>query len=147
NGKHRVVAAVRNAGASCVPGAGTVLWSWAGPAGVTACTAACSDTLVFATGGFPEKELLAIRADGSGDVTKSHVVWRTGKGVTYVPSPLYHDGQLYVVNDSGVATCFEAATGKEIWQGRLPGGVSSSRLLVGDRLYVTNEAGKTYILK
>ena len=67
------------------PATGKRLWWCQGPAEVTACTAACSDTLVFATGGFPEKEILAIRADSTGDVTESHVVWRSGKGVTYVP--------------------------------------------------------------
>src|SRR5205807_1159217 len=83
---------------------GKLLWSCAGPAEVTACTPACSDRLVFATGGFPEKELLAVRADGAGDVGKSHVVWRTNKGVAYVPSPLYHRGSLFVVADGGAAT-------------------------------------------
>jgi outer membrane protein assembly factor BamB len=129
------------------PETGKRLWWCTGPAEVTACTAACSDTLVFATGGFPQKELLAIRADGSGDVTQSHVVWRTNKGVTYVPSPLYHDGRLYVVNDGGTATCFEAATGRQLWQERLPGGFSASPVLVGDLLYVTSEAGKTFVLR
>ncbi len=129
------------------PKTGKLLWSCEGPAEVTACTAACSDSLVFATGGFPEKRLLAVRPDGRGDVTKTHVVWRTGKGVTYVPSPLYHDGLLYVVNDGGLATCFEAASGKQVWQERLGGGFSSSPVLAAGRLYVSSEAGKTYVLK
>lgn len=129
------------------PATGKKLWWCAGPAEVTANTVACSDKIVFATGGFPEKELLAIRADGSGDVTKSHVLWRTNKGVTYVPSPLYHDGHLYVVNDGGVASCFEAESGKVVWQDRLPGAFSSSPILVGNLLFITNEAGKTYVLK
>jgi outer membrane protein assembly factor BamB len=102
---------------------------------------------VFATGGFPEREILAIRADGSGDVTKTHIVWRSKKGVTYVPSPLYHDGRLYVVNDNGAATCFDAKTGKELWSERLGGAVTSSPVLVGDLLYVTDEQGWTYVMK
>lgn len=129
------------------PATGRQLWSCGGTAEVTACTVACSDTMVFATGGYPEKELLAIRADGQGNVGKSHVAWRTGKGVTYVPSPLYHDGHLYVVADGGLTTCFEAATGKEVWQGRLTGNFSSSPVLVGNLLYASNEAGKTFVFK
>jgi outer membrane protein assembly factor BamB len=129
------------------PATGKLIWSCAGPAEVTACTAAWSENLVFATGGFPEKNLLAIRADGTGDVTESHIAWRTGKGVTYVPSPLYHAGRLYVVNDAGVATCYEARSGKIIWTDRLAGTFSSSPVLVGDRLYVANEAGRSYVLK
>jgi hypothetical protein len=129
------------------PATGKRLWWCQGPAEVTACTAACSDTLVFATGGFPEKAILAIRADGTGDVTESHVVWRTNKGVTYVPSPLHNDGCLYVVADDGVATCFQAATGKQVWQHRLAGAFTSSPVLVGDLLLATNESGKTFVLR
>jgi outer membrane protein assembly factor BamB len=129
------------------PLTGKLLWSCTGPAEVTANTPAWGEGLVFSSGGFPEKELLAIRADGTGDVTKSHVAWRTGQGVTYVPSPLYHDGRLYVINDTGVATCFEAATGKQVWQERLAGSFSASPVLAGGLLFATNEAGKTYVLK
>jgi outer membrane protein assembly factor BamB len=129
------------------PATGKRIWHCDGPAEVTGCTAACSPSLVFATGGYPERELLAIRADGSGDVTRSHVVWRTGKGVAYVPSPLYHDGLLYVVSDGGVATCFAAQTGRQVWSGRLDGGFSASPVLVGRLLYVTNEAGRTFVLR
>jgi outer membrane protein assembly factor BamB len=129
------------------PRTGKRLWSCEGPSEVTACTAACSDRLVFATGGYPERALLAIRAGGAGDVTQTHVAWRTTRGVTYVPSPLYHGGRLYVVADGGVATCFEAATGKQVWQERLAGAFSSSPVLAGGRLYATNESGKTFVLK
>lgn len=129
------------------PDTGKELWTCFGPAEVTGCTPAYDAKHVFATGGFPEKEILAIRADGAGDVTKSHVAWRSKKGVTYVPSPLYHDGRLYVVNDGGVATCFYASTGEEVWSERLEGAFTSSPVLVGDLLYVTNEQGKTYVLK
>jgi hypothetical protein len=129
------------------PQTGKLIWSCAGPSEVTGCTAACSDKLVFATGGYPEKEILAIRADGAGDVTKSHIVWRSSKGVAYVPSPLYHEGYLYVVADGAMVTCFKAATGEQVWQERLQGGFTSSPVLVRDLLYVTNEAGKTFVLK
>ncbi len=129
------------------PATGKELWKCDGPAEVTGCTPAFGASLVFATGGFPEKELLAVRADGSGDVSKSHVAWRTGKGVAYVPSPLYDAGRLYVIADNGIATCFEAATGEQVWQDRLQGAFTSSPIVAGNLLYVTNEAGKTYVLR
>ena len=129
------------------PDTGNELWKCHGPAEVCGCTPACDDRHVFATGGFPEKEILTVRADGSGDVTRTHVAWRSRKGVSYVPSPLYHDGRLYVVNDNGTATCFDAAAGKELWSERLAGAFTSSPVLVGDHLYVTNEQGRTFILK
>jgi outer membrane protein assembly factor BamB len=64
-----------------------------------------------------------------------------------VPSPLYHEGYLYVVADGAMVTCFKAATGEQVWQERLQGGFTSSPVLVRDLLYVTNEAGKTFVLK
>jgi outer membrane protein assembly factor BamB len=129
------------------PATGKVLWSCDGPAEVTGCTPAFDDKHVFATGGFPEREILAIRADGSGDVTKTHIAWRTKKGVTYVPSPLYHAGRLYVVNDQGMATCFDAKRGREVWSERLGGAFTSSLVLAGDLIYATSEEGKTYVFK
>jgi outer membrane protein assembly factor BamB len=129
------------------PDTGKVLWTCFGPAEVTGCTPAFDDKSVYVTGGFPEREILAIRADGSGDVTKTNVAWRTRKGVTYIPSPLYHAGRLYVVNDTGIATCFNTKNGREVWSERLGGAFTSSLVLAGDHMYATDEAGKTYVFK
>ena len=131
------------------PSNGSTLWYCAGPAEVTACTIAFSDNLVFASGGYPEKELLAIRADGSGDVTDSHVQWRRAKSsdITYVPSPIYQKGRLYSVNDQGIASCFKAEDGTLLWQQRLGSNFSASPTLSGDFLFIPDESGKTYVLK
>lgn len=133
--------------ASYDPQTGKLLWSCEGPAEVTANTLAFSATTVFSSGGFPEKELRAIRGDGKDDVSQSHLAWKTDKGITYVPSPLYHAGLLYLVNDAGIASCIDAESGKQIWQERLQGNFSSSPVLVGNLLYATNEAGQTSIFK
>jgi outer membrane protein assembly factor BamB len=147
-GKPQLLLAGMHDTSSYEPLTGKLIWSCTGPAEVTANTVAFSDNMVFSSGGFPEKELLAIKADGKGDVTKTQVAWqKSGQPVTYVPSPLYHDGRLYVVNDNGIATCFQAADGKQLWQERLDGNFSSSPVLAGDLIYVTNEAGKTFVLK
>jgi outer membrane protein assembly factor BamB len=135
-------------GTTCAydPRTGALLWTCTGPAEVTACTPAFGGGLVFASGGYPGRELLAIRPDGRGDVTATHVAWRTGRGVTYVPTPLFHDGRLYMVNDDGVATCLRAADGAQVWQGRLEGNFSSSPVLSGDRILVSSEEGTTSVL-
>jgi outer membrane protein assembly factor BamB len=146
-GKPQLLVSGMESTTSYAPETGKQIWTCFGPAEVTANTPAFSDQLVFSSGGYPEKELLAIRANGTGNVTRSHVAWRTGKGVTYVPSPIYHAGLLYVVSDDGVTTCFDGKTGKENWKGRLQGNFSSSPVLAGNLLYVTNEAGKTYVFK
>ncbi len=146
-GKPQLLVSGMHSTSSYNPETGKLIWTCSGPAEVTACTLAFNDRLVFSSGGYPEKELLAIRANGRGDISKSHVVWRTGKGVTYVPSPICHKGKLYVVGDNGVTTCFEAETGKQVWQGRLEGNFSASPVCAGDLIFVTNEAGKTYVFR
>ena len=128
------------------PASGEEIWRCDGPTMTCASTIAFSDTHVFASGGYPDKVILAIRADGTGDVTDTHVDWQAKRGVAYVPSPLYHDGRLYVVNDDGIATCFDAESGKQLWKGRLPGGgVTASPVLVDGKIFVTNEAGTTHV--
>ncbi len=131
------------------PLTGEELWRCQGPTEVMANTMAfhAPENLVFASGGYPDKEILCIRADGKGDVTDTHVVWRTKEAVTYVPSPLVHEGRLYVVNDQGIATCFEASAGKVIWKQRLGGSFSASPVLAGGHIYVPNEEGTTFVFK
>lgn len=129
------------------PATGKELWRVFGPSEVAANTMTVGDGLVFSSGGYPEKNLLAIRADGTGDVTDSHIAWKVTRGVTYVPSLLYSDGLLYVVSDDGIASCYEAASGEKQWQKRLAGGFSCSPIQAGDKIYVTNEKGVTYVLQ
>jgi outer membrane protein assembly factor BamB len=95
--------------------------------------------LIFTSGGYPKNHLSAVRADGSGKV-----VWENGSRV-YVPSLLIRNGHLYAVLDAGVAMCWNSATGEEMWKHRLGGTFSSSPVLVGDRIYATNEAGQTFV--
>ena len=128
------------------PMTGKLLWSCAGPAEVTGCAISAGPNLIFASGGYPEKALLAIRATGVGDVTDSHIVWQTTKGVTYVPSPLYHNRRLFVVNDEGIASCFDAASGEVRKTRRLDGNFSASPILGGGHLYIPDEDGTTFVL-
>jgi len=96
---------------------------------------------IFTSGGYPTNHISAIAADGSGKV-----VWKNTTRV-YVPSMLVRDGHLYTVLDAGVAMCWNSETGEELWKGRISGTFSASPVLVGDTIYATNEAGKTYLFK
>ncbi len=129
------------------PDVGTLLWWCDGPADTTAATIATDGELVVASGGYPQKEILCIRGDGEGDVSQSHVEWRTGRNATYVPSPLVHEGRTYIVDDKGIFSCYTTSTGKVLWQQRLGGGFSASPVLCGDRIYLTNETGTTYVVR
>jgi len=127
------------------PAIGDLLWTCDGPSELTSNTMSAGDQLVYASGGYPKKSLLSIRADGSGDVTDTHVVWRKTGKTAYVTSMLLADGLLYMVEDGGEATCFDAATGEVIWQAKLDGDFSSSPVLAGGHVYVVNEAGVAYV--
>ncbi len=59
---------------------------------------------------------LAVRPDGQGDVTETHVDWRATRGLPYVPSPLYYEGRLYLVKNGGLASCLDARTGEYRYQ-------------------------------
>lgn len=97
--------------------------------------------LVFITTGFHQPALLAVRLDGAGDVTKSHVAWRLDRGAPFTPSPLLVGDELYVVNDGGITSCVDARTGEVRWLQRLPGAYSASPVFADGRIYFLNEEG------
>ena len=102
--------------------------------------------LVFLSTGFQSPTLLAVRADGEGDVTRSHVAWRLRRGAPLTPSPILVGDELYVVTDFGIATCVDALTGDVHWQQRLGGNHSASPVFVDGRIYFQNEEGVTTVL-
>lgn len=102
--------------------------------------------LVFITTGFHQPELLAIRPDGSGDVTKTHVAWSLKRGIPFTPSPLIVGDELYVVNDGGIASCIDARSGTMIWQQRLGGTYSASPVFADGRIYFLAEQGATTVI-
>jgi len=105
------------------------------------------DGLVYICTGFMKPELWAIKVDGSGDVSKSHVVWTFDKQVPEISSPLVSAGEVYFVSSKGVATCLDAKTGDQLWQHRLGGNFAASPLLADGKLYFTSQEGVTTVLK
>ena len=101
---------------------------------------------VFICTGFQQPSLLAIRVDGRGDVTKSHVIWRRDRGAPLTPSPLLVGEELYLISDNGIATCLDASTGKEHWQQRIGGNHSASPLYADGRIYFLSEDGQSVVI-
>jgi outer membrane protein assembly factor BamB len=95
-----------------------------------------------------ERPMLALKAGGRGDVTRSHVLWSFSSGPD-VPTPVTDGTYVYVVNDRGITFCLDARTGKEIYgRERLrPGTYSGSPVLADSKIYVTNEDGVTSVFK
>ena len=103
--------------------------------------------LAYICTGFQQPSLLAVRVDGRGDVTQSHVVWKLNQGVPLTPSPLLVGEDLYLINDNGIATCLDAKTGKENWKVRVGGNHSASPLYADGRIYFLSEDGESVVIE
>jgi outer membrane protein assembly factor BamB len=103
--------------------------------------------LVFICTGYERPSLLAIRAGGKGDVTATHIVWKTSKAVPHTPSLLLAGKELYMIADNGVASCLDAQTGAVHWQQRLGGSYSASPLLADSRIYFQSEEGTAVVVQ
>ncbi|MES2696454.1 MAG: PQQ-binding-like beta-propeller repeat protein [Verrucomicrobiota bacterium] len=103
--------------------------------------------LLFIATGYNRADLLAVRPDGTGDVTDTHIAWRTTKGAPLTPSLVVVGDELYGVNDGGIATCWDARTGEVHWQQRIDGNFSASPLATADRIYFQSETGTGTVVK
>jgi outer membrane protein assembly factor BamB len=102
--------------------------------------------LVYIATGFQQPYLLAVRPDGSGDVTNTHVAWTLQRGAPLTPSPIIVGDALYLVNDNGIASCLDAVTGAARWVQRLGGSYSASPVAVDGRIYFQSEEGVTTVI-
>jgi len=102
--------------------------------------------LVFLATGFQQAAMMAVRADGTGDVTATHVAWTLERGAPLTPSPLLVGDELYFVSDTGVGTCVDAKTGRLVWQQRLNGNYSASPVYADGRIYFQSEEGVTTVV-
>jgi len=112
--------------------------------------------LVFVPSGFSTGQLLAIRPGKKGEVldvnaaeppsTELQVVWRAKRNVPKKPSFLLVGELLFGIDDNGVATCWEAKTGRTFWNERIGGNYSAAPLATQGRLYFFSEEGKTTIV-
>lgn len=123
------------------PLSGEKLWEIEGATTECVTSTVTDGQVIITSGGYPKNHMSAVRADGSGEV-----VWEN-KTRVYVPSLLSRGGFLFGVTDAGVAMCWKAADGEEVWKHRLGGTFSSSPVMVGDVILVTNEGGDTFLFK
>jgi outer membrane protein assembly factor BamB len=132
------------------PTTGKELWTCAGNLVEVTPTPVVGHGLIFCCSG-RAGPTLAIRPGGAGDVTQTHLAWKANTGSPFIPSPLLYGDYLYMVNDIvSVARCYEARTGKLLWQERLgravQHGFSASPVAVAGKVFFTNDAGETYVL-
>ena len=103
--------------------------------------------LIFLSSGYDSPVLLAIRPDGKGNVTDTHVAWKLAKNAPHTPSPLVVGENVFIVSDDGIATLLNATTGEQVWQKRIGGNYSASPLFADGKIYIQNEQGDGIVLK
>ncbi|MBI5395643.1 MAG: PQQ-binding-like beta-propeller repeat protein [Verrucomicrobia bacterium] len=149
-GKMQMVLSGSKCVASYDPDTGRQHWLLDGPTEQFVASPAFESGIVFITGGYPQHHFMGIRPDGTGNVTGTHVVWHDNsdfKAVSYVPSPIAHNGRFFVVSDVGIASCLDAKTGKSLWREQLGRHHWPSPVRVGDLLYFLDDDSNTYVIK
>lgn len=140
-------------GSKCVasydPRTGSRHWILDGPTEQFVASPVENKGLIFITGGFPDKHILAIDPSGENKITeKSHVKWHhLNRGVSYVPSPVAARDFFFCVSDEGIAGCYDAVTGDVKWQKRLGRHHSASLVAAMDRVYFLDDDGITHTIK
>lgn len=129
------------------PRTGEKHWWMDGPTEQFVASMVYDGKYVFLTAGFPDYHILAIRPDGKGNVTDSHVVWRTTKQCSYVPSPVIAGSHFLVVSDPGIASCFDAASGERYWMERLGKHYSASLITARGLVYFLADDGVMKVVK
>jgi outer membrane protein assembly factor BamB len=131
---------------------GDLVWECKGLGGnVIPSPVVLDNKIVIVMSGFRDPNLLAIKLGGKGDLTGTPaVLWTNQRGNSYTPSPVLHDGKLYMLTDNGMLSCLDAATGKPFYaQQRMPGPYSfkASPVAVNGKLYLSAENGDVIVVK
>jgi outer membrane protein assembly factor BamB len=103
--------------------------------------------MIYFPTGFAVGQLFAVRAGGEGLISDTHVAWKVKRGVSNKPSILLVDGLIYMVGDTGIASCIDAKNGEQVWQQRIGGEYTASPVYADGRLWFFSEDGRTTVLK
>jgi outer membrane protein assembly factor BamB len=147
NGKRQIISPGSGAVMAYDPDNGREIWRVTYNGYSVICRPVYGHGLVFISTCFDSPTLLAIRPDGKGDVTKTHVAWRTRQSAPNTPSPLLVGDELYLVSDDGVASCLDAKTGRVHWKERLGGNFSASPMDADGRIYFQSEEGAGIVIQ
>lgn len=127
------------------PETGREIWRCEGVYGDIASTPIFAGGLLLVIN--PGDSLLAIRPDGTGNVTKTHIAWQAYDGLPDIASPVSDGTSLYMATSGGEVTCLSLADGSVAWSDELAGAFESSPALIGDKLLLISKKGQAYVLK
>jgi outer membrane protein assembly factor BamB len=146
-GKTQMVLSGSKQVVSLNPRTGKEYWHVEGPTEQFVASMVFDGEKFYLTAGFPDYFVMAVKPDGSGDVTKSHVAWNSTEAKCYVPSPVLAGKHLFVADDRGTMNCFDTESGKRLWLDRLSGHYSASLLNVNGLVYCTADDGVVRVLR
>ena len=147
NGGRSIVSAAGDQVAAFDKDNGERIWSvYSQGEGVTP-TPAVGKGIIYTSSGFEEPTIRAIRINGSGDVTDTHIMWEQKKGVPAMPSPLLVASRLYTITRDNILYCINAEDGQVLWNKRLTGTHSASPVYADGRIYILSETGTTLVLE
>jgi outer membrane protein assembly factor BamB len=139
------------------PRTGKELWRLHDGGEVKVPSPVVANDLFFLSGGNPRgREFYVVRPGGSGDISPGkeeatrYVAWRKAKGSPYTPTPLVYGGHLYICNDNGVLTVYDAATGDLVYQARVGttnSTFSASPVAARGRIYLASEDGEVFVVR
>jgi outer membrane protein assembly factor BamB len=147
DGKQQIISPASDVVTALDPGTGNEIWRVRYKGYSVIPRPVYGHGLVFVCTGYETPGLLAIRPDGTGDVTATHVAWKTSRAVPHAPSPLLVGDELYLVSDNGTASCLDAKTGRVHWQERLNTTFSASPVFAAGRVYFQSEDGDGIVVK
>ncbi len=127
------------------PRTGTELWQVSGTTSIVCPTPLIYGGQIYSTSG-RNGPVICIRPGGSGDVTESHVVWKVSQGAPYVPTGVVYRNRLFSINDNGIAICWNAGDGEQVWRQRIGGSFTASVVAGDGKLYTIDEDGTLYVL-
>jgi outer membrane protein assembly factor BamB len=146
-GTQQIILCGANRTLSLDPSTGRVLWFAEGPTEKVVCTPSVGHGMVFAFGGSPETKAFAVRLGGTGDVSQTHIEWRRERAMPYVPSPLLYGDCLHVIDDAGIYSCLDPASGNPLTQKRRGGNTYSSPVGAADRVYLFEDSGRCTVIE
>lgn len=128
------------------PADGKVLWSCDGLGDLVYTSVLAGDGIGVSMGGY-HGPAIGFRLGGSGNVTQSNRLWHvTAKNPQRIGSGIILGEHIFMVNEPGLVQCLDLHTGSERWKDRLGGEkVWASIVAAEGRLYVTDEAGTTFV--
>jgi len=149
NGTPELIVTTSPAFTAYDPDTGKELWNytWANKLRTVGSPVIGAGVVVVGSGnGGGNRNTVAVKCGGTGDVTASHLAWTGSKAFPYVPCMLMWGEQLFTVNDRGVAYCHLARTGEQVWEQRLGGNFFASPVMVDEKIYAINDVGDLYVI-